>query len=469
MRVLITNNSLAFRAGTELYVRDLAIELMRRGHSPVAYSTKLGCVAEDLRSATVPVINRLDQLGESPDIIHGHHHYETITALLRFPETPAIYFCHGWLPWEEAPLRHPSILRYVAVDELCRERLIAEGGIDPHRITTVFNFFDRRIFAPRPPLPKKPRRALAFANEFSENSGLPILREACSLHGIQLDSRGLSGGNVETHPGKLLPHYDLVFAKARSAIEAMAVGAAVILCAPGRLGPMVSMRNLESLRAMNFGIRVLSQPLSLEGVLREIANYDSEDAEEVAGAIRAGSELQSAVDRILAIYNEVRAGLSTVPNDTSAAQSAARYLEDWAVPYKGAAARIDELSKRADAAECSAAMRDCQFEEMSARLTQREQTLADLQREHFQVLEEVSRERNEFERQIAQMNNSLNKLNEDLAAAAAQLEQIRTSASWRWTQAILRSVPVQILLGGAIRAVARRHQVSTIKRPAADC
>ncbi len=49
MRILLTNNSLGGRAGTELYVRDIAIELMRRGHRPVAYSTKLGTVAEELR------------------------------------------------------------------------------------------------------------------------------------------------------------------------------------------------------------------------------------------------------------------------------------------------------------------------------------------------------------------------------------------------------------------------------------
>ena len=32
LRVLITNIILASRTGTELYVRDLAVELLRRGH-----------------------------------------------------------------------------------------------------------------------------------------------------------------------------------------------------------------------------------------------------------------------------------------------------------------------------------------------------------------------------------------------------------------------------------------------------
>src|SRR2546430_4332475 len=32
-------------------------------------------------------------------------------------------FCHGWLPWEETPPHFPRILRYVAVDHTCRDRL----------------------------------------------------------------------------------------------------------------------------------------------------------------------------------------------------------------------------------------------------------------------------------------------------------------------------------------------------------
>ncbi len=180
MRVLLTNNALDVRAGTELYIRDVAVELMRRGHHPVAYSTRLGHVAAELREASVPVISRLDSMGEPPEIIHGHHHYETVTAMLRFPQTPAIYYCHGWAPWEEAPLCSPQIFRYVAVSDVCRERLISEGGVAPGQIELLLNFFDERRFLPRAPLPDQPRLACAFGNTFTERDGLPILREACA-------------------------------------------------------------------------------------------------------------------------------------------------------------------------------------------------------------------------------------------------------------------------------------------------
>ncbi|MEP6913552.1 MAG: hypothetical protein ABI923_12405, partial [bacterium] len=116
MRILITNNTLDARAGSELYVRDVATGLLDRGHTPVAFSTILGEVARNLRAATIPVIDSLDALTTPPDIIHGQHHVETMMAMLHFPNTPAVYFCHGWLPWEEAPPRFPRILKYIAVD-----------------------------------------------------------------------------------------------------------------------------------------------------------------------------------------------------------------------------------------------------------------------------------------------------------------------------------------------------------------
>ena len=118
IRVLLTNNTLAARAGPAVYVRDLALAFAKTGMSPIAYSPVLGEVAEELRQHTIPVIDDLDRMEAAPDIIHGHHHHETMTAALRYPNTPAIYACHGWFPWQEAPPVFPTILHYVAVSRL---------------------------------------------------------------------------------------------------------------------------------------------------------------------------------------------------------------------------------------------------------------------------------------------------------------------------------------------------------------
>src|SRR5258705_543164 len=85
----------------------------------------------------------------------------------------------------------------------------------------------RRRFRPRAPLPERPRRALVFANEASEAPQVPAIRRVCEARGIALDAAGVSSRNILSWPEMALPAYDLVFARGRAALEAMAVGAAV--------------------------------------------------------------------------------------------------------------------------------------------------------------------------------------------------------------------------------------------------
>jgi len=305
LKVLLTNSTLDLRAGSELYVRDLALGLLRRGHTPVAYSTRVGEVGRELRRATVPVVEDLRRVGSPPDIIHGQHHAETMTALLHFRDVPAVFFCHGWLPPEEAPPHFPRILRYVAVDDTCRDRLVCEHGIAEERVRVQLNFVDLERFPLRPPLPSRPRRALVFSNYANEATHLPAVRAACARAGLTLDVMGRRSGQPCDEPEKSLGRYDLVFAKGRSALEALAVGAAVVLCDEAGSGPLVTSQEVARLRRLNFGIRALRKEASAEALSSEIARYDAADAAEVSRLIRARAGLEDTLDEIITLYEEV--------------------------------------------------------------------------------------------------------------------------------------------------------------------
>lgn len=334
-RILITNNTLANRAGSEMYVRDIATGLRDRGHSPVAFSTLLGEVAEELRLLTVPVLDDLSKLTSPPDIIHGQHHMETMTALAHFPAVPAIYVCHGWLPWEETPPIHPRIVRYVAVDDTVRDRLVIEHGIPENRITVLLNFVDIERFQPRPALPSRPARAIVFSNEVSDGASLDLLHGACSQRGIELDVRGTGVGASLTEPEHILPLYDLVFARGRSAIEALAVGAAVIPIAPETFGPMVTIENLTRSRSMNFGIRSIQQRITLDGLLHEIDKYDAEDAATVSREIRTLADMQKAIDALVQIYEEAIADFPGGGERPADAPAFASYMQWLSGSLKG--------------------------------------------------------------------------------------------------------------------------------------
>jgi len=429
LRILITNNTLANRAGSELYVRDLAFGLLSQGHHPIAYSTILGDVAQELRLATVPVINDLDALAEPPDVIHGHHHLDTMTALLRFPGVPAVSFCHGWLPWEEIPPRFPRVLRYIAVDQVCRDRLIYEHGISPARIRLLLNFVDLKRFKSRSRLPACPQRALIFSNQANEHTHGPAIREACARFGIQLDVIGLSTGNVCARPEEVLGNYDIIFAKARAALEGLAVGAAVILCDAVGAGPMVTTENMDHLRPLNFGIRTLRNSVTPDALAQELARYDPSDAAEVSQRIRATAGRDEAVEELLSVYRQVIAEYQDLPeyDVITEERAAAAYLRILAPRLKERDQATQSLESQLIEMKHTLQGYSSEIQENERIRLAQEEAIASLQ---DQVAGALSRSEL-LARQLAKKEQEVQTLFAELATRNAQLERITNSLGWR--------------------------------------
>lgn len=304
LRVLLTNTTLATRTGTELYVRDLALALTARGHVAMVYSPRLGPVSRVLARANIEVVDDLRQLSKAPEVIHGHHQLPTMAAFLHFPRVPGIFVCHDFIHDSDVPPVFPRILRYVAVDENCQHRLVKYRVPEDH-IRVIFNGVDLRRFTERGRLPERPERALIFSNYASEGTHLGSVREACSQAGLRMDVLGARAGCSSDHPESILGEYDVVFAKGRCALEALAVGAAVILCDWPGSGPLVTRANLGRLYRWNFGWPALRGPLSVDSLVHEIARYDPNDAAEVSRRIRRSASLDAMTDELVLLYQEV--------------------------------------------------------------------------------------------------------------------------------------------------------------------
>jgi hypothetical protein len=312
LRILITNDSLADRTGAELYTRDLALALGRLGHQVGVLTSRPGVVADELRAGGVPVVTSLAALGFVPDVIHAHHRLLAMAAVLRFPATPALFVCHNHRLWLDTTPLHPAFRRYFGVSQLCVERLLREG-VPAERAQLLPNFVDVARFRPRPPLPERPRRALVFSNYAGRETHLPAVQEACARAGLALDVIGSGVGNLVPAPEEVLGQYDLVFAKAKAAMEAMAVGAAVVLCDFSGVGPLVTSAEFERLRPLNFGFAAMTEPLAPEPLLREIARYDAADAARVRDLLRATAGLDASVVQLETIYRQIIAEQSEIP------------------------------------------------------------------------------------------------------------------------------------------------------------
>jgi len=291
LAILLTNIWLESRGGSEIVTRDLALGLLRRGHRPIVYSPTLGLVAQEITARGIPVIDDLRQIGESPDLIHGHHSIPCGEALIRFPYVPAVYMCHAFDFWMEAPVHFPQIAVYAVPDEACRDRLVHREGIDPKHVVMLPNAVDLSRIPSRPAeLPERPLRAAAF----HKAATVAEIAQSCAIAGLEYTTLGGPGATSLAHPEKELVHVDLVFA--------------VIVCDHRGMAGLVTTQNFEEMRIRNFGLRTLGAPITVVGLIDQINRYDVADAVAVGRLARNAADMEKHLDRVEHLYAEVLNG-----------------------------------------------------------------------------------------------------------------------------------------------------------------
>ena len=137
-----------------------------------------------------PWSRSLEDVSDEPDVVHGNHHVQTVEALLKFRHARGLFVCHDRRAHMSAPPRLGRILRYVAVDYNCLERLTEEYAIPQHLVRVIYNSVDTNRFLPRPPLPPHPQRALVFSNYAGPGTYLDAVQQACGLLNLPVDVVG---------------------------------------------------------------------------------------------------------------------------------------------------------------------------------------------------------------------------------------------------------------------------------------
>lgn len=326
MRVLITNLSVAQSSGTESVVELLADGLRGAGHQTMLLTTNLGDMADRMRRRGHHVVDRIAEIVDKPDIIHGQHLTPCLTALARFPDVPAVFSCHSSFFEVEAPMPHPQISHWIAVDEACRAKCLSRG-IPEDKLDLVYNAVDLERFRQRSPLPARPKRGLLLTKNFDHQQAV---REACARTGIQLDELGPATNRYSHQIEKDLLTYDIVFATARMAIEAAAVGCAVVVCDARGFAGMLHTGNMEGWRRANLGVSLLNRPVTVENLMAAISSYNAENATAVSVYFRDEAGSARFIDEHLRIYSEVlRTGLRATPEEV--AQGTASWIEEIAV------------------------------------------------------------------------------------------------------------------------------------------
>lgn len=420
MKILITNRTMSKRNGAELYIRDLALELLAQGHRPMIYTSEMGEVGRELKHLTVPITDNLDDLGVRPDVIHGQHFITAMAALTYFDDVPMVNMSHGWRPWVEAPLRHPNVVGYIAVDEATRDRLALQYGIADERISTVPNFVDLDRFQPTAQPREKLSRILLFSNYPREGSPYyRVAHQAAEELGADLDVIGSNADTATDTPESVLGDYDVVLAQGRSALEAMAVGASVMICSSRAFGPLVRSDNVERLRDLNFGVRTQTMPVDASTIVSQLSAYSATDAAKVSSWIRERVSVQDAVRHLVEIYGRAVDEFDpTAVDPREAAQATGRFLAEATTGYNDMRNERDTHYRRARA--------DAQGKKLQVRA----------QGERNELRAQLTKARAE----LAGERRTVKQLKQRVAAQQTRLDQLLGSRAVR-AQRRVRSAP----------------------------
>lgn len=339
MNILITNLELGLQSGTVVYVFELAIGLKKNGYNVEVYTRVIGDTGRELIKNGINVTDNLRHLKNIPDIIHAHHNLVTIRALDRFKNTPVIFFVHDRVHFFDIPPKSPRILKYIAVDYNCLDRLLIDAKIPEKYTGVIYNWVNTNRFNLRKEFASRPSTALVFSNYAKENNHYQVIASACKQFGLTLDVIGSGTGNYIKHPEEILLKYDLVFAKAKAAMEALSTGAAVVLCDFHGLGEMVAPANLNYLRKFNFGMKTLTRSFDAELIIEEINKFNGDNNRLNAEWIREQASFSNVLEQIMQLYaqtvEDYKQGIRGMPNTFDSWWSRARIKLRVLLPVRG--------------------------------------------------------------------------------------------------------------------------------------
>jgi glycosyltransferase involved in cell wall biosynthesis len=335
MKIAIATITMSTRTGTEVATVDLARGLQRRGHDVFVFTSAVGGIADELLRTNIPVADNLRAAPFQPELIHGNHSAILLQAMMHFPRAAGVYVCHDATFFQNTPLDLTRIRAYVAVDRLNRERIERDVPRVKGTVELIHNAVDLDRFSKQRDLPAAPARALVLTKNRDHVSAV---REACENLGISCDVLGPGVGRAVTDVIPALGNADIVFATARTAIEALAAGCAVVICDARGLAGMATAQNVSAWRDENFGAGILGQPATVDSVSAEIQRYDAHDAQVTSSYIRRHNDLERALDAYEAVYERALASNSPVVSDSEAFELSA-VLREW-LPQLNGDARV---------------------------------------------------------------------------------------------------------------------------------
>jgi hypothetical protein len=220
VRFVLANRLLAHAGGTETHLVTIGEQLLRLGHEVVLFSPELGPFAEHARRRGLDVAGP-DELPRECDVVFAQDALVVYELAERYPAAFTVFRICGDVFDFQSPPQLEGLVDLVVVLSDRYARLARACAIGPRLLRLRIPVSDDRL-VPTGPIRARPRRAVVLGNYADR---IDVVRETWERRGIQVTQVG--GARQRYDLAAALGGADIVVAKSRAALDAMACGRAV--------------------------------------------------------------------------------------------------------------------------------------------------------------------------------------------------------------------------------------------------
>lgn len=268
MRFVLANRLLDRAGGTEVHLLTLAEHLQRLGHEVCLYSPELGPFTDHVGRRGVDVAGELRELPDDCDVVLSQDALVVYDLAERYPTAfHAFRVCGDVFDFQLPPQLDGIVDMIVVLSD--RYARLASACADTPPVLRLRVPIDADRLIPVAPIRQRPRRAVLLGNYPDRDE---LVSEAWGRHGVEVSRIG--GAAQRFDLAASLADADIVVAKSRAALDAMACGRAVYVCDVFGGDGWVTPSSYAALERDNFAGQATDRVIGLAELERDLADYD---------------------------------------------------------------------------------------------------------------------------------------------------------------------------------------------------
>jgi hypothetical protein len=310
MKVLLGTHHLEIRAGSELFTAELASSIRSRENEVAVFTFFKGDLAELIEADGIRVFDPDDAAAIAqfdPDVVQTNHlpcaHFLRALA----PRAVRVHAMLGVVPHLEAPpLDAGAYSLGLAVSEEVRDRINQTSFVKNVEVAIFRNWFDdRAVLIAEARRPRGALRVVVVSNHLAPDL-INALEELEAAGDVEVDYFGVQRKSVPVD-GALLSQYDLVISIGRTVLLAAACGVPCIMADIHGSDGLLTIENLDQVRAVNFSGRVKRHAVTRAHLEKEMEKLFLYDREELRNRITREYALSARIEWLLSRYGALLA------------------------------------------------------------------------------------------------------------------------------------------------------------------